>query len=80
MGKKIHSKEAERVCTVADSDNKSGDREENQLRVDILTRCEKYQIMCEVFFEFVPPELRFTAMAHAKERIVYEVENSDTIL
>lgn len=43
--------------------------------MDVLDRFEGYQIMCEVFYDHIPEDKRFLALAQAFERIQYEIKN-----
>lgn len=42
-----------------------------------LDRFEAYQILSEVFFDYIPDEQRLVALAQAAERIKYEIKDSE---
>ena len=45
--------------------------------MDLLEKIETYQIMCEVFYEYIPKEQRVLALSQAAERIKYEIKDSE---
>lgn len=68
---------------MANISDKSGDGEENQLRMDLLDRLidqnERYRIMVEVFLSYIPENEKNIALAHVAERIFNEVKNCESI-
>lgn len=40
----------------------------------LIDRMEAYQIMTEVFYEFIPDNKKVEALAQAAERIAYELK------
>lgn len=58
------------------SDSKDCIGEKSELRMDILMdRMEAYQIISEVFYEYIPDKEKIKALAQAAERIKYEIKD-----
>ena len=47
--------------------------------MDVLDRLEAYQIMSDVFYQYIPNEDRVLALSQAAERISYEIKKATTV-
>ena len=62
---------------MGNDNSESGSGKEDKLQMDFLDCFETYQIMSEVFWEYVPKKDRVKALGQVAERIMFEIKNTE---